>query len=961
VAGSVLHSVPNLGRFSPHVPMDTSVQSRRVYRFGWFEADANSGQLLRRGSRVKLQDQPFRLLVVLLGHAGEVVSREQLRQELWPSDTFVEFDGSLNNTLKKLRSALGDSPENPTFIETIPKRGYRFIAPVAVEEVRVEVAAPPTVVVEQSPAKSEELRASHVLEAPTRRRNRNLIYGAALALVLLVGLGWYSFRYHARPGVTSHSNTNRARSVRKSVAVLGFHNTSGRADDGWLATAFSEMLSTELAAGEKLRLVPGEDVANLRLFSPWSQTDTLGQETTSRIGTALNGDVLVLGSYASIGRPERKQLRLDVRLQDAKSGEILAEIAEIGSSDSFFQLISRTGAKLRDRLGIPAVAETDEPSVVASLPSHPEAVRFYTFGLAKLREFDAQAARRLLEKTIRVDPQYALAHWALSEAWSTMGYEQKALDEAKQSYQLSENLPRRDRLLIEGRYRVLSKQWDKALEVYHALFSFFPDDLEYGLRLADTQTQAGKRNDALATVQLLRRLPPPVRDDPRIDLAEEMTYKSMGQFEPAQNAALRAAAKAKTKGFDLLSARALCRDAEDLMFLGQSDQAIATAENARNIYEAAGDQFGASAALVVMGKAQWLRGEYEASEKIFQQALASDRAVGNRTGLAMDLRFLASARAMHGDLRGARQQYQKALAVYQEIGDREHVAYSLTEIAWVLNASGEPAATPKLYEQALGIFREMSNEEGIATTLSEKGNALVTLGELAAAQEACQQALDLFRKNGDKNKITRTLFDLANIASLRDKLEDSRKLFSEALNIDHQGGDAGEGVTDELGLAGVAEEEGQWAEARQHVNTVLEYVHVHNDPNQEISADSLLAEIALKEGKAAEAKTTIDAARKLLRPGQWVEERYVFDITDARVQAAIGRPLEAREALKAVVADTMRHNYVHYELEARLALCEVEARTDPVAAHVHAKALERDARAKGFELIARKALGLESA
>src|SRR5271169_3849329 len=159
-------SCPNRGRFSPPRPMDTSVQPRRVYRFGLFEADAISGQLLRRGTRVKLQDQPFRLLVVLLGHAGEVVSREQLRQQLWPSDTYVEFDGSLNNTLKKLRSALGDSPENPTFIETIPKRGYRFIAPVAVEEVQVEAAAPAAVVMEQSPVKTGEPTASHRFETP---------------------------------------------------------------------------------------------------------------------------------------------------------------------------------------------------------------------------------------------------------------------------------------------------------------------------------------------------------------------------------------------------------------------------------------------------------------------------------------------------------------------------------------------------------------------------------------------------------------------------------------------------------------------------------------------------------------------------------------------------------------------------------------------------------------------------
>jgi DNA-binding winged helix-turn-helix (wHTH) protein/tetratricopeptide (TPR) repeat protein/TolB-like protein len=937
--------------------MEQLAPPARIFRFGRFEADAARGTLSRGGLRVRLQEQPFRVLIWLLERPGEILTREELRQQLWPEGTYVDFDGSLNVILKKLRAALDDDSDNPRFIETVPRRGYRFITPVMVESVAVE--PPPSangrVLGTAEPSLDQK--------APKGPPPLHLIYVAtAVVLLVLAGLGWYLRRDFLR--VRSASTENAVATVpipRRSVAVLGFHNLSGKVDDDWLATAFSEMLSTELAAGEKLRLVSGEDVANLRLSSPWSQTDTLGQETTARIGTALNSDVLVLGSYTSIGRPERKQLRLDVRLQDARTGEIRAEVVEIGSSENLFQLISRVGVKLRDRLGVPGVGEADELSVVASLPSNPEAARFYTLGLEKLREFDALAARGLFEKTIEVDPQYALAHWALSEAWSTLGYEQNALEEAKKSYQLSESLPQRDRLLTEGRYRLLGKDWDKALEVYHALFSLFPDDLEYGLRLADAQTQAGKRNDALATIELLRKLTPPVRDDPRIDLAEEMTYKSMGQLEPAQRAALRAAEKAKTKGLDLLLAKALCREAEDLAFLGERDKAVGAAQSARSLYAAAGDHFGASAALAVMGKVQWLRGEYEASEKIYQQVLASDRAVGNQTGSAMALRFLAGARAMRGDLRGAREQYQKALAVYQEIGDREHVAYSLTEIAWVLNVSGEPAATPKLYEQALNIFREMANEDGIATTLSEKGNALVTLGELAAAQEACQQALDLFRKNGDKNKITRTLFDLANIASLQDRLEDSRKLFSEALNIDHQGGDAGEGVTDELGLAGVAEEEGHWEEAKQHVNTVLEYLHAHNDPNQEISADSLLAEIALKEGKAAEAKTRIDAARKLLRPGQWLEERYVFDITDARVQAAIGRPLEAREALKAVVADTMRHNYVHYELEARLALYEVEDRTDPVAAHVHAKALERDARAKGFELIARKARGLEIA
>jgi DNA-binding winged helix-turn-helix (wHTH) protein len=114
--------------------MSPPALSRRVYRFGVFKVDLGKRELLRRGSPVRLQDQPFRILCMLLQQPGEAVTREELRQALWPSDTYVEFDGSLNAALKRLRFALGDSARNPTFIETLPKHGYRFIAPVSVED-----------------------------------------------------------------------------------------------------------------------------------------------------------------------------------------------------------------------------------------------------------------------------------------------------------------------------------------------------------------------------------------------------------------------------------------------------------------------------------------------------------------------------------------------------------------------------------------------------------------------------------------------------------------------------------------------------------------------------------------------------------------------------------------------------------------------------------------------------------
>src|ERR1700730_3414088 len=366
--------------------MESAVSSDQVFRFGLFAADVARNTLTRKAVRVKLQDQPFRVLILLLERPGEIVTRDELRQKLWPEGTFVDFDGSLNVILKKLRAALDDDPDNPRFIETVPRRGYRFIAPVAAERAAVEPPPSANGVMHGGPAEfgiDKRPLAPTLPNVPPRRR---LIYAVSAAVLLvLAGLGWYVRHDFSRVRTVSVQPTATTVPIlRKSVAVLGFHNLSGQVDDGWLATAFSEMLSTELAAGEKLRLVSGEDVANLRLSSPWSQTDTLGKQTTARVGTALNSDLLVLGSYASIGRPERRQMRLDARLQDARTGEILAGIAEIGGSPNFFQLISRIGTKLRDRLGVPGVAETDESTVLASLPSNSEAARFYTLGLAKL-------------------------------------------------------------------------------------------------------------------------------------------------------------------------------------------------------------------------------------------------------------------------------------------------------------------------------------------------------------------------------------------------------------------------------------------------------------------------------------------------------------------------------------------------------------------------------------------------
>ena len=366
--------------------MEPVLASTNIFRFGLFEADAARGTLTRSGLRVKVQDQPFRVLLVLLDRPGEIVSREELRQKLWPEGTYVDFDGSLNVILKKLRAAIEDDSDNPRFIETVPRRGYRFIAPVSLAHAAVAKGA------ETSPASTQKIIGEvpvHVVETAAQERLRTprahrYLYAVSAALLIVV-LGLAALLLERKPSSSAVRNPSTTSSVRmrKSVAVLGFHSLSGRTEDAWLATALAEMLSTELAGGEHLRLVSGEDVANLRIANPWSQTDTLDQATTARIGTALSSDLLLLGSYMNLGKPDRGQLRVDVRLQDARTGEILTEVAETGNTQDLFRLVSQVGTRLRDRMGVPHVEGTEEAGIIASLPLNPDAARFYALGLSE--------------------------------------------------------------------------------------------------------------------------------------------------------------------------------------------------------------------------------------------------------------------------------------------------------------------------------------------------------------------------------------------------------------------------------------------------------------------------------------------------------------------------------------------------------------------------------------------------
>src|SRR5260370_40057618 len=267
----------------------------------------------------------------------------------------------------------------------------------------------------------------------------------------------------------------------------------------------------------------------------------------------------------------------------------------------------------------------------------PRAAQLYAEGLSKLRHFDALKARDLLEKAVVTDPRFPLGHVALAEAWSELGYDKKAKEGGQRAFDLAGKLSREERLFVEARYHEVSKEWSKATEIYRTLFEFFPDNLEYGLHLANAQEAAGKAKEALRTIEALRELPKPAAEDPRIDLTEAWSAYDLGDFSRAETVAARAVALGTRSGADLLVAAARIRQAGTLWALGFAKRAKANYTEAGTICERLGDSRCRVEALKGVAFIAWQSGERAEARRDYEGVIGVYRAIGAEGSLANSL------------------------------------------------------------------------------------------------------------------------------------------------------------------------------------------------------------------------------------------------------------------------------------------------------------------------------------
>jgi len=943
-----------------------------IFRFDEFQLDSLARTLRRREEIVTLNRRAFDVLLYLVQNPGRVLTRDELLKNVWP-DTFVD-ENSLAQSISALRRALEEKPGDNNYIVTLPGRGYQFVSPVQVVasqslSVVPDAATPanpgPSGILFQQQTVRTSVTTTEEKDQLSLPPSRNRAVVGLLAVLVAAATsvaGLYAWKqFHQVPPTVNPAigSAGSSQPARRSIAVLGFRNLSGRPEETWLSTALSEMLSTELVAGEKLRLVSGEDIARTKLELPLADTDSLSRNTLARLRNDLDSDLIVLGSYTAVGEKPGTRIRLDVRLQDAVAGETIADVAVVGTEADLFDMVSQAGSQLREKLGVEAVSPAEAVSVRAFLPSNPDGVRFYSEGLAQLRVFDALEARDLLQHALASDPKFSLAHSALAEAWSRLGYDKKAQQEARQAYDLSANLSREQKLVVEGRYRDINHEYEKATEVYRTLFTLFPDNLDYGLKLAAVQFRRNP-HEALATVESLRKLAAPASEDPRIDLQETTAWRVVTGItreerdEHEERSLDRAVKKAEAQGARLILAQA--RQMQCGLF-----GSVSACREARDIFAATGDREHEGSSLRAWADVI-ARTDVPEAIRLYQQAETIFRRNGSEAGLADVLDNLGLVYEAQGDPATGEKMVREAVAILRRTDDKRNMTTAIGNLAGDRLDQGDLRGAIQLYEES----RQAADPEdtGYAALVGINIAAIHQLqGDLVGAKQGFEQSLAAWQKLGDKWGSPFALLGLGGLLRQEADFPGARKMYEQALAIWTATSDKIDIAETQLGLADLSLEEARSpVEQEAAVRQIIEVFQKQKARDDETQAWCVLSRALLAEGKADAAREALQHARTLAAKSQNPAIRWQTAIVAARIETVrndVARSASAtttRKELTAIIAKSRELGYQGIELDARLALATLEMKAGQSdTGRAHLSVIEADAKAKGYNLIARKA------
>lgn len=443
-----------------------------MVRFGDFEVDLRSRELRRAGNRLKLQEQPFRVLELLLERASDVVTREELRQKLWPADTFVDFDTSLNSAMMKLRNALGDSAEEPLYIETIPRRGYRFIAAVEsgaqTRSATADPATPPVI----------------PLRAPSRWKNPRVAVKAGIASLIVLGSGVSWHLYFARPALSGSD----------VILLANFVNKTG---DPIFEDSLDKALQVKLTESPFLSLFPESDLRTALRMMRHDSNERVTQELGIEICKRQGLKAVVVPEIAAIGNTY--VITLDAI--DAQSQKSIARSQQVAETkDKVVAALGKAGSQLRRQLGesLRSLKKYDAPLDLATTSSL-EALQAYRAGLTKYRSGNIREAIPFFERAVELDPKFCSAYDMLGGAYHGIADEQASRKNFAHAFDLKDTrLTQEENFLVTATYYWnITGNLDKEYAVLVLYEQAYPRSVNAANLLGINYLERGKSEEAL--------------------------------------------------------------------------------------------------------------------------------------------------------------------------------------------------------------------------------------------------------------------------------------------------------------------------------------------------------------------------------------------------------------------------------------------------------------------------------
>jgi DNA-binding winged helix-turn-helix (wHTH) protein/tetratricopeptide (TPR) repeat protein len=723
-------------------PMDSPKGSLSSFTFGPYEADLASGELRKDGARVKIQDLPLRLMSLLAEKPGQVVTREELQSRLWPEDTFVDFEDGLNTGVKKLREALGDDREKPRYIETIPRRGYRFIAEVkqipAAARVAFSAGELPTPLAVHEPVARIRVPGS---------RLKAWMLGAVTAVALLSGLAFWLL--HGRPAFSFNE--------RESVLVTDFENQTGdtRFDEG-LRTAFIVSLEQSRHANVFPQIRVGTVLKLMGKSSTEQITPALGREICQR----ENVRGLIAGSITRTGQ----EFALSAQLIDPQTGATVRSYTERSyGEDHVLDALDVIAVDIRRDLGesLYQIHRADRPLPEVTTGSL-TALKQYADGVALWHQGKFKEAETLLRAAVQTDPNFAMVHGALGDAY--FSYINNAPVQGEEEYEkalaLSSRTTDRERLIIQAHYADDLGHISDADALYRSYFKLYPDDwsmlLDYSLLLR----RHGQAAEAIAQYKEVLRIAP---DDAKTYVEMATAYRTLNQVPQALQSYAQAfqldphwlVAGDTSREYGFL----LVQNGEDL----KAEQIFTTMLDKPETRE---DGLRSLALL------DTYRGHFASAQKRFEQCLTILQGQQAPLSTARVHLWLAIVADGQGNLRTERQQLDRSLAEFDVLGPK--VIFG----AWLGRQylrSGDLDKAEKM-ESVIAPLADIKNAE-------KQGYLQLLQGEIALAQGHADKAVELFTLSNSEYSTAFTEEAIASAYAQAGKTDDAIFWYEKFLSI----------------------------------------------------------------------------------------------------------------------------------------------------------------------------------